>query len=456
MGEIALRRTAPFFVSRPLRFVPGAGFLGEPNAEWRETNGRDFRTTSRTNRWGFLDREPIAPERAAASCQVAVVGDSFVAASEVAVADKFPARLEERAAREFPERDLTVSAFGWPDTGQWNQVPFYDRFARRLSPKLLVLVTHWSDFADNSPGLVAAWTAYDPERMPYATGVPDGAGGFRLRPPDPQARTWRWERSAGVSGSLLLGARDLRRRLGGASHLFEWLYGPARNRLADRVRRENLEVLRSSPAPLFEGWDPAAAGPQVSLAEALEARRARGTPLPPAFAEAVRATGAALEEFRFRAERDRAAILVVLTPDLGAWAGPAETMRGLAEERGIPVLDLAGFLREKGVGLAEVRWRTDMHWNPTGHRWVAEALLEYWAERPEICADREAGSDDGRGSRGPGRRGAARRTGRSLVGEAVTRGGPSGLRYPPGERRRPGNGAGGAGGMDAEASERVS
>lgn len=397
VGEIVLRLDTPFVVSRrPLRFVPGAGFLGEPDAEWRETNGSDFWTISRTNRWGFLDREPISPERAAASCQVAVVGDSFVAAADVAVADKFPARLEERAAREFPERDLTVSAFGWSDTGQWNQLPFYDSFARRLSPKFLVLVTHWSDFADNSPALVAAWTAYDPERMPYATGVPDREGGFRLRPPDPDARDRRWERSAGVSGSLLLRARDLWSRVRGTSHALDWLYREVRDGLAGRVRgnrRERLEALRSSPAlaATFEGWDPTAAVPQISLPEALEARRTRGTPLPPAFAEAVRATGAALEEFRLRAERDGAAILVVLTPDLGAWAGPAETMRGLAEERGIPVLDLARFLREKDVDLAEVRWRNDMHWNPAGHRWVAEALLEYLAERPAICAGRGEG-----------------------------------------------------------------
>lgn len=334
---------------------------------------------------------------------MAILGDSFVAASEVAVADKFPARLEARAARDFPERDLTVSAFGWPDTGQWNQLPFYDRFARRLSPKLLVLVTHWSDFADNSPGLVAAWNAYDPERMPHATGVPDGAGGFRLRAPDPEARTWRWERSAGLSGSLILRTNDLWSRVGGTSRLFDWLYHRVRNGLAERLRREHLEALRSSPAlaATFEGWDPVEAVPQIALSEALEARRTRGAPLPPAFAEAVRATGAALEEFRLRAERDRAEILVVLTPDLGAWVGPAETMRGLAEERGIPVLDLARFLREKGVGLSEVRWPTDMHWNPAGHRWVAEALLEYLAERPEICADREGGRADGRGRRRP-------------------------------------------------------
>ena len=62
-------------------------------AEVRWTNGLDFWTVSRTNSPGFLDREPPDPERAAASRHVAVFGDSFVEAKEVAVADKFHVRL---------------------------------------------------------------------------------------------------------------------------------------------------------------------------------------------------------------------------------------------------------------------------------------------------------------------------------------------------------------------------
>ena len=86
-GEAWLRLTKPFMRnSIPMgRFVPGTGF-------W---------TASRANRWGFLDRDPPPPGRAAASCHVSVIGDSFVHAMQVPVADKLHVRLEALAARRW-------------------------------------------------------------------------------------------------------------------------------------------------------------------------------------------------------------------------------------------------------------------------------------------------------------------------------------------------------------------
>ena len=73
VGEVWLRWQW-FFPrwSAPVRFVPRVGRMLEPDTEVRGTNHRDFWTVSRTNRQGFLDREPIDPERAAASCHVAL------------------------------------------------------------------------------------------------------------------------------------------------------------------------------------------------------------------------------------------------------------------------------------------------------------------------------------------------------------------------------------------------
>ena len=51
-------------------------------------------------------------ERAAASCHIAMIGDSYVEARQVPIADKFHVRLEELAARELRHLDITTSAFG--------------------------------------------------------------------------------------------------------------------------------------------------------------------------------------------------------------------------------------------------------------------------------------------------------------------------------------------------------
>ena len=175
-GEVYLRlkrSMMPFSTNRlPLHFVPKVGMILKPNAEVRRTNYRDFWTISRTNSLGFLDREPISPERAAESCHITMIGDSFVEASHVPIADKFRVRLEELAARHLPHLEITTSAFGISGTGQIQQLPLYEEFARKLSPKLVVLVFVRNDFSDNSPILTALRRGVHPDRQQEMRTVP--------------------------------------------------------------------------------------------------------------------------------------------------------------------------------------------------------------------------------------------------------------------------------------------
>ena len=118
-AEAYLRLTAPFFDnSHPRSFHPQAGLIGAPGAEVPWTNRLDFWTVSRNNSLGFLDREPPHPDRAAASCHVAIIGDSFVEARQVAIGDKLQVRLEELAAERLPGANVVTSAFGIHATGQ--------------------------------------------------------------------------------------------------------------------------------------------------------------------------------------------------------------------------------------------------------------------------------------------------------------------------------------------------
>ena len=130
-GEVWFRLRSPFHgTPKPMEFVPGAGVLIKRNSEVRWTNMRDFWTVSRTNSFGFLDREPPSPERARAGCHVAFVGDSFVEAREVPVADKFHVKLEEMAAQRLPGLDVVTSAWSRSATGQVAQMPYYDKWIR--------------------------------------------------------------------------------------------------------------------------------------------------------------------------------------------------------------------------------------------------------------------------------------------------------------------------------------
>ncbi len=192
VGETYWRLRAPFGETfRLYAWSPNVGGIFAPKSEVRWTNRLDFWTISRTNTLGFLDREPISLERAAASCHVAMIGDSYVQASEVPIADKFHVRLEELAAEELRHLDITTSAFGISGTGQVNQLAYYDEFARYLRPALLVLVFVSNDFMNNAPILDGLYRGVDPDRLPNVSATRGADGTITLQPPYPPSQSTR-------------------------------------------------------------------------------------------------------------------------------------------------------------------------------------------------------------------------------------------------------------------------
>ena len=192
VGEAHWRLRTPFYGSDvPVTWSPTIGRAYAPNTEVLSTNHLDYWVESRTNSLGFADREPIGVERAAASCHVAMIGDSIVEALQVPIADKFHVRLEEMASRQLPHLDVTTSAFGIGGIGQVNQLAYYDEFARHLRPALVVLVFVPNDFKDNSPILDGISKGHDPDRLRSVSAARGGDGAIRLRPPHPGRPDWQ-------------------------------------------------------------------------------------------------------------------------------------------------------------------------------------------------------------------------------------------------------------------------
>ena len=221
VGETYFRLRAPFWESdNPYTWFPTFGWLYTPNAEVRHTNGRDFWTESRANGLGFVDRELIDLERAAESCHIAMIGDSYVAALEVPIADKFHVRLEELAAGELRHLDITTSTFGISGTGQVNQLAYYDEFARHLRPALIVLVFVNNDFMNNAPILEGLHRGVDPDRLAEVSATRGADGTITLRPPHPPSPESRLATMASTSPPWHSRVMD---RLNGMSPLAKWL-----------------------------------------------------------------------------------------------------------------------------------------------------------------------------------------------------------------------------------------
>ena len=365
------------------RFVAGVGLLYEPHSEVRHTNGLDFWTIQRANTLGFLDREPPDPERAAASCHVAVIGDSFVAAREVAIADKLHVRLEALAARAAPELDVTASAWAYPGTAQASQLPYYDEYARRLRPNLVVLVFVRNDLDGNSAALQALSWGWDPGRLPHAFPERDADGGVRLRPPHPDyaANALPWSGAPEPSG----GWRDrAARALTERSLLARWLDAKRRALFPEPAfppLAERAAALAARPGYgwIAGGWDPAAG-------EGFELLRSEDPP--PVFAEALAFAEWSLAAFRDRAGRDGAALAVlsahVTGPASSRWN---EIIGGMAGPLGVPVIHQHDWIASRGGEPRAAQWPHDPHWTPQGHRWAAEAILDWLRRHPEVCED---------------------------------------------------------------------
>ena len=380
-GEMYFRLTKPFLnTSIPYHFVDNVGLIREPNAELRLADWHnDLYVISHTNSLGFLDREPVSSEGAAAGCHIAFVGDSFVEAVRTPIADKFHAQLEEMAARELPHLAITTQAYGISDTGQINQLPFYDEYARHLNPKLAVLVFFPNDFLNNSPALHALYNGYDPDRMPFMTAQRDAHGYMELRPPDAEyerfvlprlPKHWReraWKRLVG--GSYFAKWLDTKNIWGGInkpSQISAWA---------------NMIAERPCCASLLDGWQPSRPYRLDSGAPFREEH------LPIFLEEALEYTAFGIEQFKRRADRDGVKLAILAaTQYMGTRGDPQfDRLSAIAEARGIPVISQYDYMVSQGYNHWDGRWRYDFHWNATGHQWAAEAVLEWLKANQDVC-----------------------------------------------------------------------
>ncbi len=389
VGEMYFRLRAPFLENDvPHAWSPTIESTLTPNAEVRWTNKLDFWTESWTNSLGFLDREPIGLERAAASCHIAMIGDSFVDARQVPIADKFHVRLEELAAEELRHLDITTSAFGTRGTGQVNQLAYYDEFARTLRPALLVLVFVDNDFVNNAPILEGLSLGVDPDRLTEVSATRGADGTITLRPPHPPSPESRLATMASTSPPWYSRVTD---RLIDMSPLARWLQIKKRAWFPADTDPELITwvalLSRRSPryAALFDGWRP-------TTRDDIRASFLYAQDLPPVYEDALDFTAFALDQFRERAARDGTALVILSSHYIGTRGDLGfDRLTALAEPRGIPVIDYNDYvLRQGAVPSRDATWAHDGHWNVAGHQWAAEALLEYLKENQEICTRRKS------------------------------------------------------------------
>ena len=364
---------------------PRAGRLYVPGSESRHTNMLDFWAVTRANRQGFLDRPPpppfpLSPEDGHGACRVAFFGDSYLTAQESPVAAKVHVRLEKMASERLPALRVATSAFGHQATAQISWLGYYDEFASRTSPHVVVLTFTRNDFAGNYYVLHGLRTGYDPDRLPWTTARRSADGIFSLRAPDPRAALYTAPPIIHQPSSPVLAA--VRRAAVSTSHFAALLDTKIKLIASERYQfdRRRRSAWDSRYSHLFVDWkNPVARLPFNDPS------------LPWAAREAIDYTGFALDEWTARAQRDNFFLVILAIHSMRTSDLSFERMHSLASARDIPVVDQYAYIVRQNNRPADAQWKHDHHWNAAGHQWAAEALLEWLEHHQELCpSGREA------------------------------------------------------------------
>ncbi len=130
-----------------------AGYAYVPNQKW--VHSTEGSSVVQTNRFGFRDPE-WSLSKPAGTFRIAVLGDSFVAALEVAQEDRFTDRLGQLLAQSdaFSGSSVEVMNFGQAGFGTAQELQVLRHKVLRFQPDLVLLaVFTGNDIRNNSPQL---------------------------------------------------------------------------------------------------------------------------------------------------------------------------------------------------------------------------------------------------------------------------------------------------------------
>lgn len=403
------RATTPFSRShQPTHVDARYGQSFEPGAEITTTNHVDYWTFSRANRWGFLEREPRASRSAQDGsnppCRILLLGDALVEGAQVPLEARVAVVLE-KIAKEKLGREVETIAIGYGDTGQANQLGYLRHFGGAIDFDLVVPVVAANDFANNSPILESVRNGWDPEHLPRYFEAP-GETFLMRRSIDVEWQAYLLTTPADRS-SVRTRLHDL---LFDHSYFYAWFFahlpigGGLTEALSGRslraIQLERIRTLsaRSEIADLLSGW-------RFPDDLDLDAMFFAEGPLPPVFEDALARTEHAFAEISRAAAAHGARMVVLGTttlsePSSGPGYGRQVNPRGgfrraeqMLSKLGLPLIDQRETILAKHKMPEDALFRRERRWNASGHRWAAEAIVDYLGIHPEACeGDRREGS----------------------------------------------------------------
>lgn len=386
-AEAAARQVYPWVhdeIQWDSEFVDDVGFVFKANTIIKYTNKLDFWVQAPTNSMGFLDSEP-AP--LPGGCHVTFIGDSFVEAAQVEIKEKFHRLLQNKSANRFPEWRLTTSAFGYSGTGQLNQLPFYDKFARKYKSKLLVLVFVSNDFANNSAILESLRNGWHPQHAPrvFATKKDEDYEITRID------RDWTKYLIDHPGETRVHYFHDALKR---HSVLYSWGWLTLSNKYQAMKRLEGatypdtvlsrahtLKRMKETGTQMTTWRDEYAANLDGDFRNLADNAM---------YLEATQLTEYAIREFQKRAREDNAELAILAASQMrlinhNGSNRSFEVLKAIAEKLTIRLIDQYDFIVASGGNPIDAQFKHDGHWSKQGHKWASDAVLNF-IKGSRICS----------------------------------------------------------------------
>ena len=386
-GEMYLRMIKG--IKNPSTFlenVPHVGSTFTPNSIAYWTNFTDFAITEQVNSLGFVDREPSASKKQPNEVRIAFIGDSFVEALQVQNNQKSHVVLESLLNNKNSKYKFTTAAYGYSGTGQANQLPYYDFFAKEFRPDYLVLVIVSNDFSDNCPVHVALRNGWAPEHNPRLTVQKDPYGNFFMFEPQLDYTGYLLPVSTTTPSATLFS--KIRKILFKYSMLYKYVsislqlkYHLNIGIFSGEYTNENIIGQRLNFLKENKKYHDLVKDENGIDLKNLDYQFAKKD-ISPLTVDGIARTDFSISEWKRRADADVFKLLALLSHSASMYCQKNSLIRErfvqIFDKYNIQHFDQCDTIINSGHDPFEANFRHDGHWNTQGHIWAAETLLPYF------------------------------------------------------------------------------
>jgi len=371
--------------------------LGMIFLPWRDnimSNGIEFNVKSKTNRYGFLDRD-YEMNKDPGTTRILFIGDSYIEASYLDHSDKIQCLLELKLNQNVKKKVQCI-ALAHSGMGTVNEFSYLEHLGRKFNPDIIILMFIKNDFANNSPLLHAIAEGWHPNKsprffwewdhrknelntLPITIHYQDHYIPIRTKPTFEEAPIVFLDSFFKKSAFYLKVSTYYKAYIQNQKLLVKM----------DDIYTQRIKVLNTQSfyREKIQKWNYPQDLDKDDMFNVVD-REFYSNKVALVFQEAVLFTEHAITNFKRVSEELKSKLIMLSGPNLynckitknyGREINPHgmyEKLKKITNKHDIPLINLTLEFLKRGP-LNEARWKYDSHWNKKGVNWATDALYHF-------------------------------------------------------------------------------